>query len=183
MAKRSFNTIAQGAAIRMADGVICPATPKILAQPGFQEYHGPLHLTGAEALAHVRGQNSGRRVVLGLEETFDLRTAGKEELLEFAETDYGVTLDATDDVEVLRNKVRQIVRQQREEEKAAELARNQRARAAAVVASQGTDDDGDGDEPQKPAQPTPVAPPETAAEPAEAKSRKRANAGAGIATA
>lgn len=148
MSRRSFNTTAQGLCIRLADGVRTPLTPKILAQPGFQEYHGPDYphdVDGnAQALAWARGRGggNGKRVVLGAEEdVFDIRTATAAQLVEFAETDYGVTLDETADVEQLRAQVRHIVRQQKENETAATIARDEAARIAASKASGIAEDD------------------------------------------
>jgi len=145
--RRSYNTIAQGAAIRLSDGQICPATPKILAQGTHMPYLGPLHLNGADALDWVRkGGGIGRRVVVGLGDVFDIRTATHEELLEFAENDCGVTLDGSMATEQLRQEVRRVYLEQQKQEKAAEAQKNGAARQAAhTQARQGGIEDEDDD--------------------------------------
>lgn len=145
--RRSFNTTAQGAAIRLSDGQICPATPKILAQGTHMPYLGPLHLNGTEALNWVRmgGAGGGRRAVVGLDDVFDIRTATHEELLNYAENDLNVTLDGRLDTEALRVEVKRIYLEQVNAERATaqqkNLAAKQAAEAAARAAGVGDDDE------------------------------------------
>jgi len=112
--------VANALAIR-DDGVLVPATSRILAQPNIRPYHGKPNATIEERLAYLAGF-SPRRDVLGLE-PFNMRTATKEEILQFMEEDYGVVLDGRADEETVRaNAVAHIKATRAEEARRAQLA-------------------------------------------------------------
>jgi hypothetical protein len=91
-----------GLAIR-DDGMLFPATDKVLRLHEFRPYHGDPNATLPQRLAYLRGQQASQATQISIETgAFDIGTASKEELAEFALTEYGVQLDTRRDIGLLR---------------------------------------------------------------------------------
>lgn len=91
--------------IRDPDASIWPNTPLLAKKQNMRPYHGPLHASLEERKRHLEGLGSRRRVVVS-EATeappFDLAKCTKDELIAFAEEEYGYTLDPAGNLHTLR---------------------------------------------------------------------------------
>lgn len=81
------------------DGALFPNVPLIAKKQRFRPYHGPLGAPLNERMQYLRGGPGARRQVVDSsptppeQEPFDLAAATKDELIAFAEQEYGVTID------------------------------------------------------------------------------------------
>lgn len=112
----------QGAGLAIRDdGTLVPSTPRILAQPNIRPYHGDPRATLQERLRYLAGFVQ-RRPVIGLE-PFNMRTATKEQIIQFMDEEYGVQLDARADEDTVRAKAVEIIKaEQAEDQRRAEQA-------------------------------------------------------------
>ena len=101
----------KGLAIR-DDGMLYPATPRVLAQSNFRPYHGDPKASLEERLDYLSG-NFGvdKKKIEIAQGKFDLNAASKEELLDFAMDEYGVKLDARKNIIHIREEVKRLATQ------------------------------------------------------------------------
>lgn len=106
-AGQNITVKANGLAIR-DDGMLFPATPGVLRLPQYRPYHGNPKATLEQRLEYLRGQFAGaadsRRMAME-QGAFDIGTADKLGLAEFASMEYGVDLDLRKDIGILRAEV------------------------------------------------------------------------------
>lgn len=92
------------------DGLVMPATARILALPTYRPYHGDPKASLEERMAYLRGEDTAlTRGIKAEAGTFVISTATKDELIDFAMTDYGKTLDPRKDINMLRAEVQALV--------------------------------------------------------------------------
>lgn len=90
------------------DGMLYPATPKILQKPQYRLYRGSLDATLEERMNWLRGETMADENDVTLQAElgiFDASKADKPALIEFALNEYGVRLDARKGVDTLRVEV------------------------------------------------------------------------------
>lgn len=91
--------------IRDPDGSLWPNTPLIAKKQNMRPYHGPLDASKEDRLRYLQGLPSKRRVVVSAVEEappFDLARCTRDELIAFAEAEYGYTLDPEGNLHSLR---------------------------------------------------------------------------------
>lgn len=90
--------------IRDPDGSLWPNTPLLAKKQNMRPYRGRVDATLEERLRYLQGFGSRRRVIVSeVEEApFDLAKCTKEELIAFAEEEYGYTLDPEGNLHALR---------------------------------------------------------------------------------
>jgi hypothetical protein len=88
------------------DGVVYAFTDALALNSKFRLYDGPVPCTPEEGKEWLFGATSKRRVqVTSDTHTFDVSSATKAELVEFAMDEYGVTLDEKAPAATLRKQV------------------------------------------------------------------------------
>jgi hypothetical protein len=88
------------------DGLLMPGTPKILALAGYRPYFGNPKASLDDRMAYIHGQERAFNAQVQAEQNaFDVDAATHEQLIEFALTEYGKTLDVRKPVEKLRKEV------------------------------------------------------------------------------
>jgi hypothetical protein len=80
------------------DGVLYPNVPLIAAKNNFRPYRGALDASLEERMNYLKGIPGRRRVVNTAQQAdedapFDIAKASKDELIQFAEEEYGLTID------------------------------------------------------------------------------------------
>ena len=91
------------------DGLLFPAYPKILMQSNYRPYHGDPKAPLEDRLAYLRGElKKGNYQVDLTPGQFDIGTATRGQLLDFAERNYAKILDASKDIDVLRKEVAEL---------------------------------------------------------------------------
>lgn len=90
------------------DGAIFPNVPNIAKKNNFRVYHGDIKAPLEERLRYLQGLPGKRRVIVSGEPTdeappFDLAKCTKDELIAFAEQEYGYTLDPEKNLHTLRS--------------------------------------------------------------------------------
>ena len=80
------------------DGTIFPNVPLIAKKQNFRPYYGDVSASLEDRLDYLRGLPSRRRVVNSAvkpdeDAPFDIAKASKDELIKFADEEYGVTID------------------------------------------------------------------------------------------
>jgi hypothetical protein len=79
------------------DGALFPNVPLLAAKPRFRPYHGKLGAPLEERLAYLAGQPGRRRTVVMSapinDEPFDIAKASKDEIIKFAEEEFGEIID------------------------------------------------------------------------------------------
>lgn len=110
--------------ININDGRLFPNVPNVRKNPDYRVYTGDINASQSERMQYLRtGLGPKRaRVVMEApkEEVFVIATAGKDDLIAFADMEYGYTLDSSKPVEVLRDEFAKYVKVS--EEAAAEQA-------------------------------------------------------------
>jgi hypothetical protein len=101
--------------ININDGRLMPNVPNVRKNPDYRVYTGDLKASVAERLQYIRtGLGPKRaRVVMDApkeEPPFVVATAGKDDLLAFAESEYGYTMNPNKPVEELRIEFSKYVR-------------------------------------------------------------------------
>lgn len=94
--------------ICMEDGMLYPNVPNIRKKATFIVYRGDAKASLDERMAYVKsmkGGHTGRRGVVNTQEAFDIGKASKEELIDFALTEYDAELKPNDPLMVLRKQV------------------------------------------------------------------------------
>lgn len=78
------------------DGMLFPNVPLIAKKKNFRPYHGNPNATLEERMAYLAGR-AGRRVMASMpfedDEPFDISTADRNALIDFAEAEYGEIMD------------------------------------------------------------------------------------------
>lgn len=91
------------------DGLLFPATPKVLAQPNYRPYHGDIEASLEDRMLYLQGQfrrgNYQPNLTPG---TFDIGTATRGQMIDFAERNYNAVLDASQDIDAMREHVRNL---------------------------------------------------------------------------
>jgi hypothetical protein len=91
------------------DGVLMPNVPLIAKKQRFRPYHGDIKATLEERMKYLAGQPQRRRVINTAppadDEPFDIAKASKDDLIKFAEDEYGELIDPA----LHLNKIRSIV--------------------------------------------------------------------------
>lgn len=89
------------------DGMLYPNTPLVRRNPRFRPYHGDPRASLADRMRYLAGLGARRAVVFTEEPEapFDLGKATVEELLVFAQDQFGVVLDPNKPVKALRQEV------------------------------------------------------------------------------
>lgn len=92
--------------------ILFPWTDKVARLPEYRPYHGPLTESDGKPVAvstlraYLRGEVRKGTPTFDLDpDTFDIGKASKGMLLDFAERNYGTTLDASKDIDLLREQV------------------------------------------------------------------------------
>lgn len=80
------------------DGMLFPNVPLIAKKQNFRPYHGDLQASLEDRLNYLKGIRSQRRVInsaamADAEAPFDIAKASKDELIQFALDEHGVTID------------------------------------------------------------------------------------------
>ncbi len=80
------------------DGVLFPNVPLIAKKQNFRPYHGPVDAPLEERMQYLKGLPARRRVIntavkADEDAPFDIAKASKDDLIQFAEEQFGVTLD------------------------------------------------------------------------------------------
>lgn len=92
--------------IRDPDGSIWPNTPLLAKKQNMRPYHGAIDASAEERKRYLQGLQTRRRVVVSESANdappFDLAKCTKDELIAFAEEEYGYTLDPTGNLHSLR---------------------------------------------------------------------------------
>lgn len=93
--------------IREPDGMLFPNVPLLAKKQNLRPYHGPLDASLEDRLRYMQGLPGKRRVIVSgepVDETppFDLAKCTKDELIAFAEQEYGYTLDPAGNLHTLR---------------------------------------------------------------------------------
>lgn len=93
--------------IRDPDGSLWPNVPNIAKKQNMRPYHGPLDASQEQRLQYLQGHVRRRVVVTAATEPepFDLAKCTKDEIIAFAEEEYGYTLDPEKDLEDLRKEL------------------------------------------------------------------------------
>lgn len=90
------------------DGVLFPNVPLIAAKQRFRPYHGKLDASLEERQEYLKGLAPRRRVVNTApdeEPPFDIARATKDELIQFAENEFGYTIDPAEHLNKVRSAV------------------------------------------------------------------------------
>jgi hypothetical protein len=80
------------------DGIIMPNTPLIAKKQNFRPYHGKLDASLEDRMAYLQGLSARRRVIntaaaADEDQAFDIAKATKDELITFAQEQFGEILD------------------------------------------------------------------------------------------
>lgn len=92
------------------DGVLMPNVPLIAKKPNFRPYHGDVAASLEERMQYLKGIPSRRRVINSAvladqEAPFDIAKASKDDLIKFAEEEYGYTVDPATHLNKIRSDV------------------------------------------------------------------------------
>ena len=89
------------------DGMLYPNTPLVRRNPRYRPYFGDVNASLADRMRFLAGLSKRREVVYNPEPEapFDLASAGVEEILLFAQEQYGRVLDPTKPLKKLREEV------------------------------------------------------------------------------
>lgn len=92
------------------DGVLFPNVPLIAKKSNFRPYHGDVKATLEERLNYLKGLPGKRRVINSAvqadeEAPFDIAKASKDELIAFAQEQFGEIIDPAEHL----NKIRSVV--------------------------------------------------------------------------
>lgn len=92
------------------DGVIFPNVPLIARKQNFRPYHGDINASLEERMNFLKGLSSRRRVintaaVADDQEPFDIAKASKDELIKFAEEEFGELIDPATHLNKIRSMV------------------------------------------------------------------------------
>lgn len=92
--------------IRDPDGSIWPNTPLLAKKQNMRPYHGAIDASAEERQRYLQGLQTRRRVVVSESANelppFDLATCSKDDLIAFAEEEFGYTLDPEGNLHSLR---------------------------------------------------------------------------------
>jgi hypothetical protein len=92
--------------ININDGRLFPNVPNVRKNPDYRVYTGDLNASESERMQYLRTGLGPRRAKVVMEapkeEPFVVGTASKDDLIAFAEMEYGYTLDPNKPVEQLR---------------------------------------------------------------------------------
>ncbi len=95
--------------VNIEDGRLMPNTPRLRIHPQYRVYSGPKDADAAGRLKWLDGQKAGpvTRVVNSkeAEDTFDVGTATADEIVLFATEHFGVILDGTKPMKMLRKEL------------------------------------------------------------------------------
>ncbi|MBX3603190.1 MAG: hypothetical protein KF863_21425 [Rubrivivax sp.] len=80
------------------DGMLMPNVPLIAKNPRFRPYHGDVSASLEERMQYLRGETARRRVINSAVQSdpaapFDIAKASKDDLIAFAQEEYGYTVD------------------------------------------------------------------------------------------
>ncbi len=94
------------------DGMLYPNVPKVRERSGakFRPYHGSPKATLDERLRYLKGLAPARPVTFTEPEPFDVGTATADELVQFAQEQWGELLDPSKPLRQLREAVMQLSR-------------------------------------------------------------------------
>ena len=94
--------------INIHDGRLFPNVPNVRKNPDYRVFTGDINSSVEERMQYLRTGLGPKRARVVMEapkdEVFVLGTASKEEIIAFADMEYGYTLNPNDSVEVLREK-------------------------------------------------------------------------------
>jgi hypothetical protein len=100
--------------INIHDGRLFPNVPNVRKNPDYRVYTGDINASVTERMQYLRtglGPKRARVVVEApKEEAFVIATADKDDLIAFADMEYGYTLDPKKSVEVLREEFAKYVK-------------------------------------------------------------------------
>ena len=97
--------------INVDDGRLIPNMPLLRLNPKYRPYHGLLSASHAERLTYLKSEYNGdpRQIVDSTKiKPFDLATASKEELIAFAASEFGVTIDPATHGNAVRVQLRKL---------------------------------------------------------------------------
>lgn len=94
--------------INVNDGRLFPNVPNIRKNPDYRVFTGDVNSSVEERMQYLRTGLGPRRTKVVMEapkdEVFVLGTASKDDIITFADMEYGYTLNPNEPVEVLREK-------------------------------------------------------------------------------
>lgn len=107
-AKRYSQDKAHPMCININDGRLFPNVPNIRKNPDYRVYTGDVNASVEERMQYLRTGLGPRRTKVVMEapknEVFVLSTASKDDIIAFADMEYGYTLNPNEPVEALREK-------------------------------------------------------------------------------
>lgn len=101
--------------IRETDGMLCPFTKGAAMRPNMRPYHGDPKASKEDRMKWINGAyGTPAPTKIEMQEmgTFDLASADKGELLEFALNEYGVDLDSRKSEAKLREDIAELAKNQ-----------------------------------------------------------------------
>lgn len=106
--KRYAQDKANPMCINVHDGRLFPNVPNVRKNPDYRVYTGDVNASVEERMQYLRTGLGPRRAKVVMEapkeEVFVLGSASKDDIIAFADMEYGYTLNPNDSVEVLREK-------------------------------------------------------------------------------
>ena len=101
--------------INIHDGRLMPNTPRLRIHKDYRVYTGPIDASEPDRMKWVAGALKQRAAVVtnsrADEDIFDLGAASKDDILVFANENYGKVLDPQTDIRTLRKIVMQLAEQ------------------------------------------------------------------------